>query len=79
MLLLNEDYINTTKVTNIDTVTVGDTEDCDEYISEVLSMLYILGLAIITKNEDNKTTTDIPKAMEVEEVYNNFLNALGEE
>lgn len=79
--IITEDgtYHNITKVTNVETITLGDTEDCEDYLKEALMMLYVLGLSFNNAQTVSQDAESPTKPMEVEDVYNNFLNALTKE
>lgn len=49
-------FITTTKATNFNTISVTDTEDCDDYIAEAYKMLYVLGLDILPISQDEPTS-----------------------
>ena len=76
MVSNNQSYINTTKVTNVETITIGDTEDCDEYIEEVVKMLYVLGLSLFEEKLDIASDKNKEVPTEIEDVYATFANAL---
>lgn len=54
-------YTNTTKATATNTANANDEEDCDEYIAEVVKMLYALGLDMSERKEDVVETSEDKK------------------
>ncbi len=53
-------YLNTTQVTNSETVNRLDEEDCDIYLEKAYQMLDVLGLDLITFYSDQEEEGEIP-------------------
>ena len=72
-------YLNTTKVTNSNTIGNYEMECCDEYLDEIFNMLFILGLDLYIydsdKNSDIKSE-DIKTDDDIDTLYNNIVNSL---
>lgn len=52
-------FTNTTLITTPDTANDNEKEDCIEFIQTCLTMLYVMGLDLITKNKAQTDTCDM--------------------